>query len=319
MDIKDVAGIGKPATKLLEVISAGMGKLYEPRAIRKRADAESYAIKALAEAKGSATVVEAEAQAVAKLKQLEALTGGDPDLLHRARLRVLTREVEGQANVEAIAEEALKQLPVAVSDQPVSDDWRRKFFLEAENICDADLQLLWGKVLAGETASPGSYSVRTLDVLKHLSKVEAEEFRKFCSLVTDSGKAVNIGLEQLKSSEINYESLLTLRDAGLLHESDMLHWQYKDLPGAVPSTIEINNGVFIQLSGANLQYVQIPCYALTRAGRELRNLIPPNPCEPYLKAAGEFLRQRGLVVKRGKMTPSPDQPGMNLITFDEDL
>lgn len=319
MDVKDIVGLGKPATKLIEVISAGMGKLYEPRTMRKKADAEAYAVKALSVAEGEAEVIRAEAQALAHVKQLEILANGDIDLIQRARLRVLTREVEGQLNVEAIAEQALKHLPESVSEAPVSDDWRRKFFLEAENVCDADLQLLWGKVLAGETASPGSYSVRTLSILKNVSRSEAEIFRLFCGLASDRGDVVNIGNDTLKEFGINYGSLLTLRNAGLLHENDNLHRHFKDMPDSLISTVESNNGIFIELSAPNLRHLQIPCYPLTQAGRELRNLILPNPSEPYLKAMAQYLRQRGFSVKRGKLTPLPSQPGANAITFDEDL
>lgn len=319
MDVKDIVGVSKPATKLLEVISAGMGKLYEPIATRKKADAEAYAVKALSFAEGEAAVTKAEAQALAQVRQLEILANGDVELLQRARLRVLTREVEGQHNVEAIAEQAIKHLPASVSETPVSDDWRRKFFLEAENICDADLQLLWGKVLAGETASPGSYSVRTLGILKNVSKSEAEIFRMFCGLASDSGYVVNMGNGKLKEFGLDYGNLLTLRDAGLLHENDNLHRHFGEMPDSVTSSMEVNNGIFVELSAPNLRHLQIPCLPLTQAGKELRNLIAPNPCEPYLKAMAQYLRPKGFTVKRGKATPLPDQPNAQAITFDEDL
>lgn len=319
MDVKDLVGVSKPATKLIEVISAGMGKLYEPTATRKKADAEAYAVKALSVAEGEAAVIEAEAKALAQVRQIEILANGDTELIQRAKLRVLTREVEGQRNVEAIAEQALKHLPSSVSETPVSDDWRRKFFLEAENICDADLQLLWGKVLAGETASPGSYSVRTLGILKNVSRPEAEIFRTFCGLVSDRGHVVNMGDDKLREFGLDYGSLLTLRDAGLLHENDNLHRHFRDLSDPMTSTIEVNNGILIELSAPSLRHMMIPCLPLTQAGRELRNLIPPNPCEPYLKVMAQYLRQRGFSVKRGKITPLPDQPEASAITFDEDL
>ena len=319
MDVKDLVGVSKPATKLIEVISAGMGKLYEPTATRKKADAEAYAVKAMSAAESEAAIIKAEAQALAHVRQLEILANGDAELIQRARLRVLTREVEGQCNVEAIAEQALEHLPASVSEAPVLDDWRRKFFLEAENVCDADLQLLWGKILAGETASPGSYSIRTLGILKSVSRSEAEMFRTFCGLASDQGHVVNMGDSKLKEFGLDYGSLLTLRDAGLLHENDNLHRHFRDLSDSVDSTIEINNGIIIELSAPNLRRMQIPCYPLTQAGRELRNLIPPNPCELYLKDMAQYLRQRGFVVKRGNVTTLPDQPEANVITFDEDL
>lgn len=318
MDIKDLAGVSTPSSKLIEVISAGVGKLYEPRAIRQRADAEAYAVKALTEAKGAALVIETEAQAIADIRRLEILANSDPDLLERARLRLLAREAEGLRNIEAIAEESFKQLPKQISDQPVTDDWRRKFFQEAENICDADLQLLWGKVLAGETASPGSYSVRTLDTLKSLSKSEAEAFRTLCGLASSLGDVVKIAGNGLKQFGVDDDVLLSLIDAGLLHESNQLCRHFHDIHETATEIVIQNNGVFFQLSGQILRHVSIPVHYLTRAGKELQNLIAPNPCEPYLTAMVASLKQMGLTVRRGQFTPLPEHPGASVLTFNDE-
>ena len=153
-DIKDLAGISEPAKKLIEVVSAGIGAVFRPRGIRSDADAKAYEIRALASAQADAGVIKAAGESKAELERIKQLVEADPHLYERAKQRLLCREIEGQANIEAIAEKALLSLPSSVSEQPVADDWRRKFFLEAENICDQDLQLLWAKVLSGEVSSP---------------------------------------------------------------------------------------------------------------------------------------------------------------------
>ena len=49
------------------------------------------------------------------------------------------------------------------------------------------MQKLWGRLLAGEVASPQSYSKRTLQFLKTLSKREAAAFERYCGFaVADS-------------------------------------------------------------------------------------------------------------------------------------
>lgn len=45
MEIKDLAGLSQPLTKLVEVISIGIGKLYEPAHIKRMANAKAYEIK----------------------------------------------------------------------------------------------------------------------------------------------------------------------------------------------------------------------------------------------------------------------------------
>jgi hypothetical protein len=84
-EIKDLAGLEKPLTKLLEVISAGMGIVYKPRSIRKEADAKAYEILALAGAEATAAVIASHGQAQAQLKYIETLSAGDQELLSYSR------------------------------------------------------------------------------------------------------------------------------------------------------------------------------------------------------------------------------------------
>jgi hypothetical protein len=319
-EVKDLAGVSEPTKKLIEVVSRGIGTMYRPRALRNEADAKAYEIRVLAAAEAESAVVKAHGQAQADLERIRSLAAGDPEILERARIRLLSREVEGQLNVEAIAEHALTSLPINVSSQPVADDWRRKFFLEAENICDRDLQLLWGKILAGEVTSPGSYSLRTLEVLKHLLKSEAELFRKACNIAFRDGSIlmpghdVNVALEPYG---LPYPELLSLRDAGLLHQADDLIRQFTNPTTPILTTILINNGILMELSGQALQHVRIPSLPFTRAGQELQNLMGPNPCMPYLKSVATFLRGMGLTVK--KATETTSETGQTIRSFVEDF
>lgn len=47
MEIKDLAGISKPLTKLIDVCSKGLGHISEPYLIRKRAEAKAYEIETI--------------------------------------------------------------------------------------------------------------------------------------------------------------------------------------------------------------------------------------------------------------------------------
>lgn len=320
-EIKDLAGLSAPLQKCIEVISAGVGTLYRPKAMRNEADAKAYEIKAIAEAEAQAGVIASQGQAIAQLEYSKTLAAGEQEIYERARARLIAREVEGQQNVESIAENALKFLPETVSNEPVSPDWRRKFFLEAENVCDEDMQELWGKVLAGEVAKPGSYSLRTLAVLKTLSRDEAETFRLACGLAYDGGEIIiESNGNPLAKYGLHYGSLMRLTDAGLLHAPSFVHHQFKDMPDVAlqAGLLQINNGLYFQLSGASLKRTNIPVLVFTAAGKELQRLIPPNPCLPYLQDTAKFLRARhNLTVKMGVLTEQDD--GSTAITFVEDF
>lgn len=318
-DITDLAGLSEPAKKLIKEVSKGIGSVFRPRAMRNEADAKAYEIRAIAAAEADANTIKAREKLQTEIERIDTLASGDQELIERARIRLLKHEIEGQQNVETIAENALMSLPAKVSDQPISDDWRRKFFLEAENICDHDLQLLWGKLLAGEVTSPGSYSLRTLEVLKHLSMAEAEMFRQACSLAFRDGWIMKPDGDPSKSLEsygLKYEAFLSLRDAGLIHEGDTL---IRDFRGPIPLTVVtyLNNGIYMQISGAALQQLQVPVLPFTRAGKELQNLLEENPCMPYLQSIAAYFRARGLTVKKGALITT--ETGQTVLTFEEDL
>lgn len=68
-----------------------------------------------------------------------------------------------------------------VSNEPVNKDWINRFFSIVEDISDETLHQLWGHILAGEVKQPNSYSLRTLELLRNLTKEEAELFVRLAS------------------------------------------------------------------------------------------------------------------------------------------
>lgn len=323
-EVKDLAGLSQPVTKLIEVVSSAMGTYFRPSNVVRDADAKAYEIKAIARAEAEAEEIRRAVKLDALVERIESATGGDQTLAARARQRLLTREIEGQLNVEAIANEAIAALPAAVSDDSVNIDWRRKFFLHAENVCETDMQFLWGKVLAGEIATPGSFSIRTLDVLRNLSKNEAETFRRACACAMQDGWIAIPGHNLntvLLPHGIAYQDILLLRDAGLVADGDNLHKNYSaSLPVSDPSKLHLvlmNNQTLVQISGPALQHLRISSILFTTAGRELQKLIEPSPNEAYLKALGTFLRTQSLTVKRG--TPVMQEGGQTILSFEDDL
>lgn len=153
----NLEGLSKAATKLIEAVSSAVGILYEPRRIRRKANADA-----------DAAVILAKSQVECK------------DIEVRASERLRNRELRRQNNIENITREALKALPETVSDEPVDEDWVHRFFDNCQDIGNEEMQHLWGKLLAGEVSKPGTYSLRTLNLIKHLSVEDAHLFTKFC-------------------------------------------------------------------------------------------------------------------------------------------
>ncbi|MEI8649773.1 DUF2806 domain-containing protein [Paraglaciecola sp. Hal342] len=67
-------------------------------------------------------------------------------------------------------------------NERLDPDWFYNFVNMAEEIHSPAMQELWGKIFAVETNRPGSFSLRTLLILKQLTHKDAQTFRRAVSL-----------------------------------------------------------------------------------------------------------------------------------------
>ncbi|MHC4060172.1 MAG: DUF2806 domain-containing protein [Planctomycetota bacterium] len=151
--LANLGDLSKPVTKLVESISEAVGVLYEPRRIRKRAEAEADAL-----------VIKAKAEVEVE------------NIAARAARRLTKVEIRRQQNIESIVQMSSEALPAEVAEEPVSEDWIARFFEAAKDVGDKEVQLLWAKILAGEVASPGTFSLRTMDILRVIDRNDAKRF-----------------------------------------------------------------------------------------------------------------------------------------------
>jgi uncharacterized repeat protein (TIGR03899 family) len=101
----------------------------------------------------------------------------------RAKERIRKRELRRQKNIEAIVQKAILQLPAQVNDKKPDEDWIASFFDQCQAVQNEEMQTLWAKLLAGEVARPGTFSLRTLALVKMIRKEEADIFTRFCTCV----------------------------------------------------------------------------------------------------------------------------------------
>lgn len=105
------------------------------------------------------------------------------EIAERAQERSGKELIRKQINRELITLNAIQEIPENVSNDPVDSDWLSSFYSISEDVSNAEMQSLWGKILAGEISNPGSFSLRTLQLVKTLRKDEAHLFTKFCTYV----------------------------------------------------------------------------------------------------------------------------------------
>ena len=152
------------ATKLIDKVSDATGVLYEPTRMLRKAKAEQ------------------------KIKKLEAQTNIEiTDIEQRAVKRFLHEEARKQGNIEAVTSAAIGNLDEATAQpENIDEDWLVHFFDRAKLIGDEEMQLIWGKILAGEANEPGQFSKRLLNLLSTLTKEEAIFFQSLTQVVISS-------------------------------------------------------------------------------------------------------------------------------------
>lgn len=92
----------------------------------------------------------------------------------------LNKENKRLNNVKRIAEKARACVAEneAVSNEKVNDDWLNRFNSIIEAVSDDTMQNVWALILSGEIKQPRTYSLRTLDVVKNMTKEDAELYVK---------------------------------------------------------------------------------------------------------------------------------------------
>jgi hypothetical protein len=141
-----------------------------------------------------------------------------PDFALRATEVEISEAVRKEVNVAKaviVAEDILAKDGQQPPTEDIEDDWLFSWRENAGKVSSEELQDLWGRVLAGELKQPGSYSVRTLEFLKSLSKVEAELISKLATFVIENRIYRNKD-DFLEKEGIHFTQLLYLQDIGIM-------------------------------------------------------------------------------------------------------
>lgn len=267
---------GKPIEKLIEVVSNAIGTLYEPRQLVRiaRAEAESDRIKAIEGAKTEALLASDEGR-YAELTAIEK--------------RMVTKELKRQNNINnvvAVAAQSLKD-DKDVSSEPVNPDWATRFFDIAQDISDETMQDLWGRILAGEVKRPQSYSLRTLDVLRNITREEAELFEKIAQYVLYDGSyyVYRFSSSSDENTFIQYSNITRLIEIGLIQSGSRDVLQFDNVKAKTEYIHLFYADAFVAFIEIipELKHFSFPIHALTKAGEELYHLIQTIPNIEYFE------------------------------------
>ena len=217
--------------KLLDYTASGVGAIAGPmlanwkaaregraRITAAQADAEVRQIETGSEARSLEIIADAQAKARHRLAAPDEGVRGEIAI----RREDITQSIEFQgrkrlSNIKSVVEYAADELGDKEAPEHEPDpDWTARFFNEVQDVSSEDMQRIWARILAGEVESPGRTSLRTLEALKNLTKIDAEIFRDICDFVID-GEFLFYELRSESSGAISFDKLLHLQECGLIN------------------------------------------------------------------------------------------------------
>ena len=209
-------------------------------------------------------------------------------------------------NLEAIAEKAVPLLE-NVSKPKIDPAWGIKWYENARNTSDEEVQLWWARILAGEARSQGSFSKWALDAVARMSKDDIEAFTRLASCVWRFGPGLN-GVEVVywkSSRKIIPLSEHALQRTGLVtgfgsplegvvkvrSRQAYLHYFNERYPMTFPESLEVSRGTDV---------------ALTLLGKELHSLCDATPNDDYKTDCIRQWKSKGIVPLDGSNLQIPD-------------
>jgi len=183
-----------------------------------------------------------------------------------------------------------------------SQDWINKFREDASLVDDEVVQELYARILAEESATPRSFSLRTLGVLRYLDPKAAQAFSRILPIVIDGNAVPRLVGEDsnhpLPLSGLFHSDMVLLNDAGLVSSSIATSLQ-------VRGTADQNG--YLHLNGfrqvlrlspiEGRMHLDLNVHLLTTAGTELVRVAEAKPHSEIYEKLITWIRPAGLKTK----------------------
>jgi hypothetical protein len=197
------------------------------------------------------------------------------------------------------AEDILSNDSQIPPERPIDEDWLFTWRDFAGKVSTEDLQRLWGSILAGEVKSPGSFSIRTLNFLRALSKSEAEQIGQLARYVVE-GCIVRSQSQHLEKHGMSFSKLLEMQNMGLLSgvESIGLSRHFMTVtPDKFLVPLRSHGKVLLVEHYDATKALEFQAYLLTDIGAQLLGLGSFEPDVEYLRLVGKQIVGQGFAVQ----------------------
>lgn len=274
-------------------------------------------------------VAELRATTEGRVKIISAATGQIINGMHvgaeyadAAVKRYAAKIVREQVNLDNVTKTASQELRTqdqntthADETSIIDDDWLTAFEREAGEKSTAEMQMLFGRILAGEIRRPKSFAIRTLRLISQIDSDTANTFKRLCSVAVSLRVGANLwdarvcslqgnaNTNALRAYGLSYDQLNVLNEFGLITADFNSNMSYepcvaKDLTVAGLMRFEGKDRYLEETvprpTDAKIVFNGV---ALTRAGRELMGIVDIEPDEQYRVAFEQYLLSNQLKLR----------------------
>ena len=265
---------------LIEINTDGLAKLGET--ICYGTGLAAFGRKKMANAEAYAAIKQAETEVKVELLKLK----GQEEIANY----ISARESRKMNNVKSVVEKATSHFIEGekVSDEPVNIDWTNRFFSIVEDISDETLQDIWGRILAGEVKQPNSFSLRTLDLLRNITKEEAELFVKASRFYIEKNFIYT------EEFALSLHEALLLGEAGLINSEELVkEWNVE--PNSKLEILIDRNTLIILHNDTDKKILCQPFIKkLSKAGIEILSLVEKTDRNKFYETLTRFFKSKGV-------------------------
>lgn len=223
------------------------------------------------------------------------------DVLQKVTTKHVAETLRNEVNASKailIAEDVLSSEHSPTPIDTVDDDWLHSWREYAGRVSSSELQDLWGRILAGEIKDPGTYSFRTLEFLKSISKSEADLICKLAPFVVN-GNLYRDFARFWEASGVTYANLLFLQGIGLLsgvEASGLTSTNFSTKADYYSCPFLAGQKVILVEHTSMQRPHPTNVYALTPIGTQILRLTNLQPNIEYLHAIGNQYAAQGFTV-----------------------
>ncbi|QHB72083.1 DUF2806 domain-containing protein [Stenotrophomonas sp. 364] len=187
------------------------------------------------------------------------------------------------------------------------EDWLFRWRELAGQVSKEQVQELWGRVLAGEAVSPGTYSLRTLEFLRSISAADAALIEKVAPFMLDRAHCANhkMGADLVQFRWVSYPDLLELEALGLVVGAELTGHEVS--VGSVAkdtfvAMMRLGGKVIVVKHNDAARRFTLSGFSMTSLGRQVMSLCADAENDEYTEWLCVLIQEFGYNVELGQVT-----------------